>query len=82
MFGFHTLFDVRVTDSDAASYVDRPVSTVLATTEEEKKRKYLPAAQLHHASFTLFVVSIDGALGHEALMFLQRLSDIVMCFHG
>ena len=64
-----------MTDSDAPSYVDRPVSTVLATAEEENKRKYLPAAQLHHASFTPFVVSIDGALGHEALMFLQQLSD-------
>ena len=69
------LFDVRVIDSDTASYVDHPVSSVLATAEEEKKRKYLPAAQQCHASFTPFVVSIDGALGHEALMFLQRLSD-------
>ena len=51
------LFDVRVTDYDAASYVDHPVSTVLATAEEEKKRKYLPAAQLRHASFTPFIVS-------------------------
>ena len=67
------MFDVQVTDSDAASYVDRPVSSVLATAEEEK-RKYLPAAQLRHA-FNPFVVSIDGALGHEALMFLQWLSD-------
>ena len=67
------LFDVQVTDFDAAFYVDHPVSTVLATAEEEEKRKYLPATQLCHASFTPFIVSIDGALGYEALMFLQRL---------
>jgi len=30
---------------------------------------------LHHASFTPFVVSVDGALGHKALMFLQRLAE-------
>ena len=53
------LFDVRVADTDAASYVNRSVSAVLATAEEEKKRKYLSAAELHHASFTPFVVSVD-----------------------
>ena len=37
--------------------------------------KYLSAAELCHASFTIFVVSGDGALGHKALMFLQCLSD-------
>ena len=48
------LFDVRVVDTDAASYVNRSVSTVLASAEEEKKRKYLSAAELRHASFTPF----------------------------
>ena len=69
------LFDVRVVDTDATSYVNHSVSTVLASAEEEKKRKYLSAAELRHASFTPFVVSVDGALGHGALMFLQRLAD-------
>ena len=50
------LFDVRVVDTDAASYVNRSVSAVLASAEEEKKRKYLSAAKLRHASFTPFVV--------------------------
>jgi len=26
---------------------------------------------LHHASFTPFVISVVGVLGHKALMFLQ-----------
>ena len=69
------LFDVRVVDTDAASYVNRSVSAVLASAEEEKKWKYLSTAELHHASFTLFVVSVDRALGHGALIFLQRLAD-------
>ena len=60
--------------------------SLIATTEEEKK-KYLPAAQPCHASFTPFVVSIYGALVHETSMFLQWLSLVVgvkamvMCFH-
>ena len=73
------LFDVRVVDTDAASYVNRSVSTVLASAEEEK---YLSAAELRHASFTPFVVSVDGALGHGALMFLQRLADCLSSAWG
>jgi len=76
------LFDVRVTDTDAASYVNRSVSVVLATAEEEKKHKYLSAAESRHASFTPFVVSVDGALGHEALMFLQHLAERLSCGWG
>ena len=41
--------------------------------KEEKKWKYLSAAELHHASFTPFVVSVDGALDHEALIFCNTL---------
>ena len=45
-------------------HVNRPVSAALAPAE---KHKYLSAVELCHASFTPFVVSVDGALGHEAL---------------
>jgi len=68
------LFNVRVADTDAASYVNHSVSAAL-TTAEEKKCKYSSAAELCHASFTPFVVSADGALGHETLMFLQLLAE-------
>ena len=40
------LFDVRVTDMDASSYVNRSVAAILASAEEEKKCKYLSAAEL------------------------------------
>ena len=69
------LFDVRVTDMDASSYVNRSVAAVLASAEEEKKHKYLSAAESWRTSFTPFVISVDGVLGHEALMFLQCLSE-------
>jgi len=73
------LFNVRVADTDAASCVNCSVSAVLATAEEEKKHKYLTAAELRHVSFTPFVVSVDGALEHEALMFLQCLAERLSC---
>ena len=56
------LFDVRVVDTDATSYVNHSVSTVLASAEEEKKQKYLSAAKLRHASFTLLLCQSMGHL--------------------
>jgi len=51
----------------------------LATAGIEKKFKYLSAAELRHASFILFVVLVDEALGHKALMFLQCLAERLSC---
>ena len=52
-------------DTDTVSYVTCPVFAVLASAAE-KKCKYLSAAELCHASFTPFVVSVNEELGHEA----------------
>ena len=68
------MLDVRVTDTDAASYVGWSVSAVLPGTEE-KKCKYLSAAKLRYISFAPFVVSVDGVFGHEVLMSVQYLAD-------
>ncbi len=38
------LFDIRVVDTDAPSYVSRPITSVLASAETAKKTKYLEAA--------------------------------------
>ena len=45
------LFDVRVTDSDAPSYMSHSVADVLVAAEEETK-KYLTGAEAHHVSFS------------------------------
>jgi len=70
------LFDVRVVDTDTQSYAHRTVSAVLLTAEKEK-RKYTHAAQVCHASFSPFVVSVDGVMAREArftVRFTDRLS--------
>ena len=54
------LFDVHVTDTDAPSHSQRVVSAILSSAEEAKKKKYSEAAALRRASFTPFVVSVDG----------------------
>jgi hypothetical protein len=69
------LLDIRVTDTDASSYLARPVRKILSEAEESKKRKYGTACEERRAAFTPFVVSIDGAFGQEAKMFLRRLNE-------
>jgi len=50
-------FNVRVADTDTASYVNHSMSAILATAEEEKKLKYLSAAELCHVSSPLCYIS-------------------------
>ncbi|KAL5506022.1 hypothetical protein EMCRGX_G007585 [Ephydatia muelleri] len=69
------LLDVRVIDTDAQSYASRTVDAVLCSAEQEKKRKYSAAVEDRRASFTPFVVSVDGVLGHDAQHLMKRLCD-------
>ena len=71
------LFDIRVVDTDAWSYLARSACDVLCSAEGEKKCKYLQACQNQCATFTLLCVSIDGMLGSEAEFFVKRLSDFL-----
>lgn len=48
-----------------------PVSAVLASAEKEKKKKYANAALTRHASFSPFVLSVDGLLAREAHFVVQ-----------
>eukprot|EP01026_Neomeris_dumetosa_P009175 TRINITY_DN1306_c0_g1_i10.p1 TRINITY_DN1306_c0_g1~~TRINITY_DN1306_c0_g1_i10.p1 ORF type:complete len:519 (+),score=51.49 TRINITY_DN1306_c0_g1_i10:243-1799(+) len=67
------LFDVHVMDTDAASYVSRPVANVLSQAENEKISKYRQACERRRASFTPIVLSTDGVLGKEAESFVRQL---------
>eukprot|EP00731_Ephydatia_muelleri_P006476 Em0003g724a len=69
------LLDVRVVDTDAQSYASRTVDAVLCSAEQEKKRNYSAAVEDRRASFTPFVVSVDGVLGHDAQHLMKRLCD-------
>ena len=50
----------------------RDVGAVFSLIEHSKKQKYSQAAEIIHTSFTLFVVTTDGVLGHEAKTFMCR----------
>jgi hypothetical protein len=66
--------DVRVLDSDAASYASKPAMDVLKSTEDEKLRNCHDACEAKGGSFTLFVMSADGVLSPQAWKFLQTLA--------
>ena len=69
------LFDLRVIDTDAQSYHSRSPQSVLASAEEDKKRKYSDACADRRASFTPLCLSVDGLLGGEAEVFLRQLAN-------
>ena len=49
------------------------VNAVLAMAEKEKKRKYNQAAQACHASFSPFVLTVDGLMAREARFVMQQI---------
>ena len=56
------------------SHVNRSVAAILSSAEAEKKKKDNNAGNAQRASFTPFVVSVEGALGREATYYLKHLS--------
>ena len=65
------LFDIRVVDTDARSYLSHSPVAVLASAE--KKRKYCDACTECRATFTPLCFSVDGLAGDEAACFLKHL---------
>ena len=68
------LFDIRIIDTDAQSYLGRSPTQVMSFAENEKKRKYLDAAAARRAHFTPLCFSVDGVASSEAASFLKRLA--------
>ena len=68
------LFDIRVVDNDARSYLSQSPGAVLASAEAEKNRKYYDACTERRATFTPLCFSVDGLAGDEAACFLKHLA--------
>ena len=69
------LFDVRVINTDAQSYLNKSPLDVITLAEEEKKAKYRLACEARRALFTPLCVSVDGLMGKEATAFVKRIGD-------
>ena len=68
------LFDIRVVDTDAQSYLHHTPGRVLLNAEVEKKNKYADACATRRAHFTPLCFSVDGLAGSEATCFLKRMA--------
>jgi hypothetical protein len=68
------VFDIRVVDSDAPSYLNKSPEGVLKIAKREKKHKYGKACEDRHASFTPLCLTTDGLIGPEMGSFLKRLA--------
>ena len=64
--GTTAVFDIRITDTDCASYRQRDPATILRSQEDAKKRRYGEACRQSHRHFTPLVYSIDRMKGREA----------------
>jgi hypothetical protein len=73
--GTDCILDVRITDTDAASYRHKDPKKVLEQHEREKKKKYLQACLDQRRHFSPFVVSTDGLIGREAKVILKVLAS-------
>ena len=68
------LLDFKVVNTDATSYIHRPVRSVLESAAAQKKAKHKQACAERRADFTPFICSTDGAIHREGQDFLRRLS--------
>ena len=74
--GRQAVFDIRVTDIDAASsYKNTAPEKVLRRQEEAKKRLYVVPCREAQKSFTPLVYSVDGMEGTEAKAARKKLAS-------
>ena len=75
--GMTTIFDVRVTDTDAPSYRGQSAKKILANHEREKKKKYNDLCLARRRHFTPLCFSVDGMCGAEADAATKKLAALL-----
>ena len=75
--GNTTIFDIRVTDTDATSQINKDPNKILQQHEKMKKDKYYDICQARNRHFTPLVFSIDGLRGQEANAACKRLAALI-----
>jgi hypothetical protein len=68
------LFDIRVTYTDAASYLTRTPTAVLETQAQEKIRKYGPSCARSHQHFTPLVLGVTGESHADTQKFMDAIA--------
>ena len=73
--GVKAIFDMRITDTDAASNRHKDPQKVLSRHESEKKKLYSDACAEMHRHFTPLVHSVDGLEGRKTVAARKRLAS-------
>ena len=76
------LFDVRIVDTDAQSYLTHTPKSVLFGAEIEKKRKCSAACCARRTHFTPLCFSVDGLTGGETSSFIKKLAIVALQLDG
>lgn len=75
-------FDVRIIHPNAASNADKPIATMYATHEQEKKRKYNERVlQVEKSTFTPLVFTTTGGMGQECKRLFKRIAQLMAQKH-
>ena len=72
-----TVFDIRITDTDAPSYGNRSSKKIIEAAEKEKIGKYGDACTRRRRDFTPMVYSVDGMPGAKARAAEKRLASLL-----
>ena len=75
--GTTTMFDIRIVNLDAGSYLRMTPEKALAKAEKEKKDFYLQACLKHRRTFTPMVYPAERIPGAEALAGQKRLAAVL-----
>jgi hypothetical protein len=73
--GRGAFFDIRMLDHNQASYCKKPIASVIANHEREKRRKYAREAAEQRKDFSPFVVTRDGIIGRAADNTMRRIAS-------
>ena len=76
-FQKEALFDIRILNADAPSYLTKDLVFLFNAARDEKKAKYNDAAEARRATFTPVIATCDGIFDHEAIAYMKRLSTLL-----
>jgi len=75
--GRDAIFDIRLQDLDAQTYIHKDPQKCLIASEDAKKKKCQKKCHEHHRNFVPFVVSVDGMFGPEAINTLKWIAQLL-----
>jgi len=75
--GRDAIFDIRLQDLDAQTYINKDPQKCLIASEDAKKKKYQKKCHEHRHDFVPFVVSVDGMFGPEAINTLKWITQLL-----